>query len=254
MTRRLILFAIPLFSFRLAAADDALPKAETILDRFIEVTGGKAAYEKRRTEIYAGTVDIAAAGLKGSMTRYSAEPDKSYIVIDLDGVGKIEQGSSANLAWQKDVMMGARVKSGEEKAQSLREGVFNGPLNWKKMFAKAETVGVETIDGEECYKVLLTPAEGKPETTYYSKKSGLAVKTVATAASPMGDIQAEVIVSDYKDFDGVLMPTRMVQKAAGQELGITIVSVKINQPIPADRFEPPAEVKALLEKPAPEKK
>jgi zinc protease len=254
MTRRLILFAIPLCSLRLFAADEPLPKAETIMDRFIEVTGGKAAYDKRKNKVSTGTIEMAAMNLKGSMTRYSAAPDKSYVSMELDGVGKIEQGTTANVAWQKDVMQGARVKSGEEKAQAIREGVFNAPVNWKKMFPKAETTGVETIDGEVCYKVVLTPADGKPETTYYQKKSGLAVKTVATAASPMGDVEVEVDVSDYKDFDGVLMPTKMVQKFAGQEMAMTVQTVKINQEIPAERFDPPAEIKALLDKATPEKK
>ncbi len=248
MTRRLILFTIPLFSLRLFAADDALPKAETILDRFVEVTGGKAAYEKRKTEISTGTFEVPAANIKGPMTRYSAAPDKSYISIELDGVGKIEQGTNGGVAWSKDVMQGARIKSGDEKAQSLREGLFNSPLQWRKMFSKVETAGVETIDGEECYKVLMTPAEGKPETTYYQKKSGLAVKTTGIASSQMGEIEFEAVVSEYKPFDGVLMPTKVIQKAAGQEFTMTIETVKTNPEIPADRFELPADIKTLVDK------
>ncbi len=151
-------------------------------------------------------------------------------------------------------MQGARIKSGDEKAQSLREGLFNAPLQWRKAFAKAETTGVETIDGEECYKVVLTPPEGKPETTYYQKKSGLVVKTTGIASSQMGDIEFEAVVSEYKPFDGVLMPTKVIQKAAGQEFTMTVETVKTNPEITADRFEPPADVKALLDKATPEKK
>ena len=45
-------------------AADALPKAETILDKYVEVTGGKAAYAKLHTEIATGVMDFAAMGLK----------------------------------------------------------------------------------------------------------------------------------------------------------------------------------------------
>jgi len=231
-----------------APADDGLPKAETILDHFIEVTGGKAAYAKRKTEVTTGTVEVSAQGLKGTLTRYAAEPDKSYTEMDLDGVGKIEQGTGGGVAWEKNAMTGPRVKSGEEKAQAMREAIFNGELNWREMYPKAETAGIETIDGEECYKVVLTPAEGKPETTYYQKKSGLAVKTVTVATTPMGEFPVEQLVSDYKDFGGVLMPTKLVQKVAGQEMTMTIQTVKVNQEIPDNRFDPPAEIKALLQK------
>ena len=42
-----------------ATSAAALPKAETILDRYIEVTGGKAAYDKRTSEITTGTMELS---------------------------------------------------------------------------------------------------------------------------------------------------------------------------------------------------
>jgi hypothetical protein len=232
----------------LAFADDALPKAETILDHFIEVTGGKVAYEKRTSETMTGTVEISAQNLTGKLTAYSAPPDKAYRMMEIDGVGKFEEGATGGVAWSNDPINGPRLKSGEEKAQSLREALFNGQVNWRQMYAKAEMAGVESIDGEECYKVMLTPADGKPETMYYQKKSGLAVKMTTVASSPMGEFPVEQVLSGYKDFDGVKMPTKMVEKTAGQEIVITIQTVQINQDIPADRFNPPAAIKTLLEK------
>ena len=249
MNRRLALVAL-LGGFTAFAADDALPKAETILDRYIEVTGGKAAYEKRKTEIETGTLDFPAQGLKGTVSRYAAAPDRSYSLLDIDGVGKIEMGVSDGIAWEKSALLGPRVKSGVEKAQALRESVFNAQLLWRKIFVKAETAGVETIDGEECYKVVLTPSEGNPETTYYQKKSGLAVKMSMTAVNQMGEVPVEEIIADYKNFNGVLSPTTVTQKAAGQEFTVTIQSVKVNEEIPADRFEPPGEIRTLLNKAA----
>lgn len=231
-------------------ADDALPKADTILDRYIEVTGGKAAYEKRQSEIATGTFEIAAMGVKGTVTHYAAEPDKSYMAIDLEGLGKIEQGSSDGVAWEKNVMTGSRVKDGAEKAETLRDDAFNAELNWRKSFKKVETVGTGTVEGEECYKVVMTPAEGSPRTTYYSKKTGLVMKVETIAVSPQGELPVEMVSSNYKTFDGILQPTKMIQKAAGQEITITIENVKVNETIPPEKFEIPADIKALINKPA----
>jgi hypothetical protein len=252
MIRRLALISIAAVAAFAAPQDaakpEALPKAEAILDRYIEVTGGKAAYAKRTSEITTGTMEFAAQGLKGTLIRYSAPPDKSYGSIELDGIGKIEQGTVDGVAWDKNAMTGPHVKSGEEKTQSLRDATFNSALNWRSVYAKAETAGVETIDGEECYKVILTPADGKPVTSYYQKKSGLAVKQTMIVVSQMGESPVEAVMSDYKDFGGILTPTKMIQKAAGQEFSITILSLKANEEIPADKFDPPAEIKALLKK------
>jgi hypothetical protein len=232
-----------------APKTEALPKAETILDHFVEVTGGKAAYEQRKNEIATGTFEMAAQGIKGTMTIYSAPPDKSYRVIELEGVGKVESGTGDGVAWETNPMLGPRVLSGEEKSQNLREAAFNSAIAWRALYSKAETVGVETVDGQECYKVVLTPADGKPTTEFYDKKTGLEVKqSLITTSQQLGDVPAEATVSDYKEFDGILMPTKIVTKIAGQEFTITTDSVKVNQDIPADKFDPPAEIKALLKK------
>jgi len=247
--RRCALLILPgVLAFTALAADDPLPKAETILDRYIEVTGGKAAYEKRKSEIAKGMLEMTAQGVKAAVTRYSAAPDKSYSLLEIEGAGKIESGAGDGIAWDNSAMMGPHLKTGEEKTQALREALFNAQLDWRKVYSKVETVGVETIDGEECYKVVLTPEPGKPETQYFQKKSGLAVKMTMTLVNQMGEVPAEVLISDYKEFGGVLIPTRQINKAAGQEFTTTIQTVSVNEDIPASRFEPPAEIKALLNK------
>jgi hypothetical protein len=252
MTRRwALLFLAGMLTAAIGtAADDELPKAETILDRYIEVTGGKQAYQNRKSEMATGTVDFAAQGIKGTLMRYAAEPDKSYAVVDIEGIGKIETGTGNGIAWEKSLISGPRVVSGDEKAQALRENLFNADFNWRKLYPKVETSGIETVDGEECYKLILTPAEGHPQTAYYQKKSGLVVKMTTILVSSMGDIPVEAVMSNYKEFGGILMPTKITQKAAGQEVSRTIQSLKINQEFAPDRFDPPAEIKALLNKAA----
>jgi hypothetical protein len=239
-----------LTGFAALAAEPPLPTAESILDRYIEVTGGKDAYLKLKTEISTGTLEMTAQGIKGTLTRYAADPDKSYTALDLQGVGVIETGTLGGLAWEKSAILGPRVINGEEKAQALREGAFNAELNWRKLYTKVETAGVEMLDGEECYKVILTPAEGKPETTYYQKKSGLAVKTTTVLVSQMGEVPVEAVIGDYREFGGILVASKVTQKAAGQEVTRTIRGIQVNPRIPDDRFEPPAEIKALLVKAA----
>jgi len=250
MNRRFLLLALAggLLPGARAFAADPLPSAESILDRYVEVTGGKQVYEKRKTEIAIGTLEYPAQGVKGTITRYEAEPDNYYATLEIPGIGKIEMGVAGGVAWENSALMGPRVKSGEEKQQAVREATMNSTLYWRKLFPKAETVGMETVDGQECYKVVLTPAEGKPETMYFQKKSGLAVKTTTVAVSPMGEIPVEVLVANYKNFDGVLAPAKTTQKAAGQEFTISIDKVQVNSEIPAERFAFPPEIRALLAK------
>ena len=112
--RNIALAAAVLFATgaaRLAAADD-LPKAETILDKFIDATGGKAAYQKIHNEMTTGAMTIAANGISGTLTVYHAEPDKSYTEINIEGVGKLMEGTDGKVAWSLSAIQGPHVKEG----------------------------------------------------------------------------------------------------------------------------------------------
>jgi hypothetical protein len=243
--------ALALFlTFPLFCADEALPKAETILDHYVEVTGGKAAYEKHRNEVTHATFELPAQGIKGSMTVYHAAPDKVRSTIDLEGIGKLESGSDGVVAWDNSAFQGPRVKDGVEKVDSFRESTFNSALYWRKLYVKAETTGVDTVDGHECYKVVLTPQEGKPVTECFDKKSGLVIKTTETRIAPQGEITADVLADDYRKEGDLLVPHKMTTKAAGQQFLILVQSVEYNVELPKGAFDLPDEIQALLKKAA----
>ena len=231
-----------------AFAADPLPSAESILDRYVQVTGGKQAYAQRKTEIAHGTLTYTSLGIKGTITRYAAEPDKYYATLDIEGLGKVEMGVSGSVAWENSALLGPRLKTGIERAEAIREGTMNSTANWRKLYPKVENQGIETIDGEECYKVVMTPAEGKPIVGFYQKKSGLQVKLTTVANTQMGDIPVELIASEYKDFGGILEPVKVTQKTGPQEFTITLDSVEVNPAIPPGRFDLPPDVRKLVDK------
>jgi hypothetical protein len=231
---------------RLVAAN--LPKAETILDKYVEVTGGKAAYEKLHSQMASGIFEVPAAGIKGAIAMYSAEPDLAYNEVVFEGIGKITDGSDGKVAWANSAMQGPRVKEGAERAEALQAARFNGELHWRETYKTAETTGVEAVDGKDCYKVVLTPAEGSAVTHFYDKDSGLLVKVSHTAQSPMGEVQVDSFFTEYRKEGDILMPHKVRQNAAGQEFTITIDTVKLNPEIPKDRFDLPDEIKALINK------
>src|ERR1700722_2801580 len=158
----LLAASLPLFG-----ADEALPSVDAVYDHFVAATGGKAAHEARHALIEHAIIDFSKQGLKGSLTIYESAPDKYLGVTELPGIGKIATGSNGDIAWENSALQGPRIKQGAERADALREGAFNAPLYWQKLYVKAETTGSETTEGHDCYKVVLTPKEGKPVTEFY---------------------------------------------------------------------------------------
>lgn len=237
-----------LFAAALCAADD-LPKAETILDKYVEATGGKAAYAKVKSDITNGTMTLGAMGVTGKVTIYSVAPDMRLVEIALEGVGKVLEGSDGNIAWSFSAMQGPRLKDGDEKAQALLLSRHNMDLHWRDLFKTVETAGTETVEGKDCYKVVLTPNVGKPITRWYDRKTNLLVKMAMTSTSPMGEMAVESLAGDYRKEGELTVPHKLVNKVAGQEFTMTIDAVQHNPEIPKDKFDPPAEVKALINKP-----
>jgi hypothetical protein len=201
-------------------AQDQLPRGETIVDKYIEVTGGKAAYEKIRSEVVTGSMTFPAMGIKGTLTVYHAEPALMVSEINIEGIGKIQEGTDGTVAWSLSAMQGGRLKDGEEKAEALREAAMHSDINWRDYFTKAETIGVENVDGKACYKVVLTPKEGSPQTRFYDKETNLLLKSTRKLKTPMGEIEAESAAADYR----------------------------YNVTIPREKFDLPEEIKALIAK------
>src|SRR5262245_27779017 len=229
-------------------AQQDLPKAEDVLDKYVTATGGKEVYEKIKSRVSTGTMEIAGLGVKGKLVMYQAAPNKMYMEIELPGVGKVEQGTDGQTVWEKSTVGGPRVKQGDEKATFLRSATLDAEVNWRKQYPKVECKAEEKIDGKPCYKVELTTPEGQVRTGYYDKATGLLVKIMSKEKTQFGEVPAESTVSDYKKVDGLLIPHKVRQKALTQEVIITLDKVEHNVKLHADRFNLPEDIKKLVEK------
>jgi hypothetical protein len=233
---------------RARAGDPPLPRAEDVLDRYVAVTGGKAAYAKLENQVIKGTVEVTGAGVKGSLTLYQAAPNKMYMVLELGGLGKVEEGTDGRVAWAKSALEGARIKRGAERAAALRDAELLGPLNWRKLYQKAECTGVEVVEGKRCDKVVLTAAGGDTMTQFYDRATGLLVKAAATHKTASGDLPWEEVFSEYKEVNGIRIAHRMRQKMLNQEVVVTVDKVEQNVRLPKGRFDLPEDVQRLAEK------
>jgi hypothetical protein len=235
----------------IAYADEAatkLPAGEEVLDNFIKATGGKAAYESVKNRTSTGSVDIPAAGLKGTVVTTQAEPNLARISMELPGVGKTEQGTDGETVWEKNPVTGVRILDSAERDMMLRQFQFNAELNWKTAYKSAETVGIEDVGGKPAYKVKMIANDGSVVFNYYDKASSLLVKSESVFKSQMGELPISVIVSDYKEVDGIKMPMLATQTMQGMEMKLVTEKVEHNTTLAADAFALPDDVKALKAK------
>ena len=224
-----------------------LPKAETILDRYVEVTGGKAAYEKVKNRVMKGTIELLPVGMQGTIAVYQAAPDKMFTHTEIAPLGTNDEGYDGTVAWSFNPTIGPLIKDGAAKATAVRSALFNAEVYWRQLYPKVETLGLEPLEGKPAYKLQLTPVEGEPEIRYYDRETGLHVKTATKIATGAGDMSVEVLFSDYRDVDGVKIACTARQKIVMREVVLTFTEVQQNVELPADRFDLPAQVKTALE-------
>ncbi|HYA17478.1 MAG TPA: hypothetical protein VEF06_08430 [Bryobacteraceae bacterium] len=237
------LAAVFLVCFSTALAAD-LPSGESLIQRFIERSGGEEAYSKIHTASLTGTVEVEGQNLRGTI-EMAEEGEKSWTAIDLAGIGRTEQAFDGETAWEINPIQGARLIEGEEKSVLKRSSGLALISSWKQDYSSIRTIGEETVHARPAWKVEMTPKEGRPETYLFDKDSGLLVRMSAVVSTPLGDIAAEFELSDYRSLDGIQTPFTMTQGAMGQLIVIHFDRIVYNATLPKDRFAMPAEVAAL---------
>jgi hypothetical protein len=194
-----------------------------------------------------GTVEMPAQNISGTVSIVE-EGEKSYTSMEFVGIGKIEEGYDGVTAWQNSALQGPRVIEGEEKISARRAATLSLITSWRDVYKDAHTVGLVDIEGKPAWKVEMTAREGKPETFYFDRDSGLLVRISAVFTTAMGDISTESSMSDFRQVDGILTPFTLTEKAMSQNIVMKFKSIAYNADIPKGRFEVPDAIKTLVEK------
>lgn len=225
-----------------------LTTAEAVMEASLAAQGGRERIGKVKAIRQTGQLLIPQMGIKGTMTVVSSPPHNSVTTIELSGLGKIAQGFSGDVAWEVNPVTGARIITGAERTQLLREAMFNGDLIWKQLYPKAELAGVVEFVGVPSYKVVLTPPEGDAQTRYFAKDTLLPVGVQMTAESQMGKQPIEMAVSDWRDVNGIKYAHKIKRAEGPQSLELVLEKVEHDPPLDPATFALPPEIQALQKK------
>jgi len=229
-------------------AASPLPTGDAVLARYLEVTGGAAAFDALKNRVVHARMEIPAAGVVLGLTMYSAAPANMYTVVESEATGRIENGVSDGVAWENSAIRGALVKEGMERDDALRDAIFDRMAHWKDHLKSAECVGTADVNGKPAYRVVATPKSGSPQTLYFDKESGLLVRTESTVTTAGGSVPVVGEPRDFRKVDGIMMPFASRMQVMGQERIVTIDTVEHNVALAADRFALPPEIRALIKK------
>lgn len=229
------------------ATGAALPPAKDLIAKFVAATNAPTVLAKHTSIRTKGRFELPSQGITGDLEIAQARPNKTIMRINLGGVGQVEQGFDGTNGWNVNPMTGPRLLAGKELDAMREESDFGTSARQGPNVVSAETVEKTEMNGEACYKVKLVWKSGRESFDCYSVASGLLVASVSKQESPMGTVEVTNLISDYKDFGGQKVATRLTQQVMGQEQVMTINTVEYDAADPA-MFEMPAAIKALAEK------
>lgn len=232
-----------------AAKQEKLPAATEIIAKFVKAIGGKDAILKHDTQTVRGTFQMPAQGISGKLEVFASKPNKMVINVQIPSLGDMRTGYDGTVGWSMNNLTGPMVLEGKQLEQIKEQADFASVLHEEKSFKSMETVGIETFDGKECYKLKLVRTTGAETIEYYEIKTGLLIGLVAQQESPLGTITVSSVLSDYKKFGEASYATKTVQSMGPMQQTITIDSIDFGK-VPADAFALPEPIKAMV-KPQP---
>lgn len=191
-------------------ADADLPDGFEVLERALEALGGVEKLRKPKTTRSVGTFEMPSMGFSGPITIMRASPNKMRLIIEIPGVGQVDQGTDGAVAWTAQPGAGTQMLEGDEKAAMLRNADIERRFTPRKSFSKAETVGIETIRGEEAYRLELETLEGESRVEFFSVETGLQLREVTTETTNGFSIERATDYLEYAEFDGVKVPMKML--------------------------------------------
>jgi hypothetical protein len=231
-----------------ALAQDGLPTAREVVDRFVETVGGDKLSE-RSSMSSTGTFAIPAQGLEGPLTMHAKAPDHLLVEIEIPGYGKVRTGYNDSVGWSIDPATGAQVLTDQPLAQLADQANFFSLLYRDEDHESLTMIGEADFHGTACYQIEVVGKGGLSAQHFFSQESGLLVGMEADQYTPMGAIPTSTQIKDYQDFDGIMIATRSEQTMMGMQQVMTVTSVSF-EPIDDAVFALPPEIEALAEKAA----
>lgn len=222
-----------------------LPAADSLIARYIEALGGRERFASLQSLRASGTTLIPAMGLRAEFELVQGAPNRMVLKVVVPGLGEILNGFDGETGWTVDPLVGPALTTGAELVQTAEEAHILATLRDRSLLAQMQTVEETAYAEIPCWRVNLVWVSGRTSSDCYSMESGLLIASEEIQSTAMGEIPSTTLFLEYRDFDGRLFATRIVQQAMGQEQEMRVESVEFNSVDPA-AFEPPEPIQVLM--------
>jgi len=219
------------------AENPALPKPEELLDKYLAAVGGATAVEKITTSVQKGKL-MAFGGQSFPAEVYSKAPDKRVSVMHLKD-GDSVTAFDGQRGWLSVPGRPAHMMSASENNSARLDADLHFPVHMKTLYPKFKVDNGEKIDGHDIYLVTGYEEGRPPLRLYFDTQTGLLLRLVRYAQSPLGLNPTQIDYADYREGDGVKLPFRWTISRPGNHFTIQVEELKQNVPVDDAKFVAP---------------
>ena len=228
-------------------AKATLPSAEQLLDKYLAAIGGADALQKITSRVQKGTI-TAFGGQHFPVDVYSKAPDKRLSVMHLQG-GDSFTGFDGKQGWLS-VPGRVHMMSAAENAAARIDADLYLPAHLKTLYEKFRVDAGEKIDGHDTYLVAGHTEGQPPLRLYLDMESGLLLRLVRYAETPLGRNPTQIDYADYRDANGLKAPFRWTLARPGNRFTIQVEQLQQNVPVDDSKFAIPPPPPPAAQKPS----
>jgi photosynthetic reaction center cytochrome c subunit len=220
------------------------PPADQLLDKYLSAIGGAEALQKITSRVEKGTL-TAFGGQHFPVDVYSKAPEKRLSIMHLPNGDSLTafDGTQGWLSVPGRVHM---MTAAENAAASMDADLYFA-LHVKTLYKAFRVDAGEKIDGHDTYFVMGRNPGQPPIHLYFDKESGLLLRLVRYAETPLGRNPTQIDYADYREANGLKVPFRWALSRPGNQFTIQVDQLQQNVPIDDAKFTPP---QTVAQKPA----
>ena len=224
---------------KVEAAAPALPTSDEILNKYVQAVGGAAALEKINSRVEKGTISFGTQQMPVEVV--AKAPNKRVSVVHTPN-GDSTTAFDGHAGWLGNPgPRPPRDMSALENEAIGFDATFYLPTELKKMFAQFRVrPAADKIGGHDVVQLIGVNPGKAPMRLFFDKESGLLLRSVRYAETPLGRNPTQVDYADYRAQDGVKLPFQWTVARPNGRFTIQVSELQQNVPVDDKKFEKPA--------------
>lgn len=184
-----------------------------------------------KQETYMVKATVSQMGMEIPMEMKMKRPNKFKMEMDMQGQ-KMVQAYDGEKGWMIAPWMSPEPQdlSGPQLDQAMDQANIDGELyNYKEKGSSATLIGKVNVDGSPVFNIKLTDKDGNAKNYFIDAESYLVKKVKAKVSAQGQEVEVEQNMSDYKNFDGIMMPTKIESKSPMGTATILFSQIKFGE-------------------------